>query len=436
MTVPAAQHGRQHRHRRGARLLALPGAAALLGAVTLAAAACQGAPRPPAASAPVTSPPPTAAALTISPADGSRDVTTGGAVTVTPVHATVTGITVTLHGRPVEGTVSHGGTVWHSRWALHTSSTYRVTATGRSGTGQAVSAASSFRTMTPPATIGVQILEGYQQAYGVGMPIVLTFSRPVTRKAAVERALELTTSRRVVGAWSWNGDQTLYFRPRDYWPQNTRVRFTGHFDGLRAAPGVYGTADLTQDFRIGPSLIVTLSTRSHYLKAWYRGKVLGSWPISTGRPGYDTPNGTYLTLEKGNPVRMVGADYDLLVPYAVRFTWSGMYIHAADWSVAQQGIVNVSHGCVNLSPAHAALYYSLAGQGDPVTVTGSPAPGTWGDGLTIWFWSWHRLVAGSALGLAVVAGPDGSQVASPSSLGPWSVSSPVQGPAPGNSAAG
>ncbi len=401
-------------------------AAAVVAAVSLAIAACQG----PHRTAVPTLPP--AAALSISPADGSRNVRTSTAVTVTPAHATVTSITVTTDGTPVEGEVSGGGTAWHSRWALHTSTTYRVTATGTSASGQAVSATSSFRTITPSATLGVHIFQGHNQTYGVGMPIILTFSRPVTRKAAVERALEITTSRPVVGAWYWDGDQTLYFRPRDYWPQHTRVSFTGHLDGVRAAPGVYGTADLSQDFRIGPSLIVTLSTRSHYMKVWYRGKLIGNWPISTGRPGYDTANGTYLTIEKGNPTRMVGSDYDLLVPYAVRFTWGGYYIHAADWSLAQQGVVNVSHGCVNVSPAHAEIYYNLAHAGDPVTVTGSPAAGTWGNGWTVWFWTWNRLVHGSALGKAVVAGPDGSRFVSPSSLGPWSPSSPLAGPEPGN----
>jgi lipoprotein-anchoring transpeptidase ErfK/SrfK len=252
----------------------------------------------------------------------------------------------------------------------------------------------------------------------------------------VEKALEVTASKPVVGAWYWDGDQTLYFRPRAYWPQNTRVRVTGHFDGVQAARGVYGTADLSQDFRIGLSLIVTLSTRTHHMRVWYSHKLIGTWPISTGRPGYDTPNGTYLTIEKGNPTRMVGEGYDLLVPYAVRFTWSGIYIHAADWSVAQQGVVNVSHGCINVSPAYAKTYYGLAHAGDPVTVTGSPAAGTEGDGWTVWFLTWHRLVRGSALGKAVVAGPGGSRFVTWSSLGPWQPSSPLQAPEPGNYHAG
>ncbi len=427
MAVPAGHRELLHRPAVRRRRADLFGAVSVVAAVSLAIAGCQGAVRPA-----VPGPSQVAATLSISPADGSRDVRTSAAVTVTPAHAKVTGITVTLAGRPVEGEVSKAGTVWRSRWALHTSSTYKVTAMGRSTSGKILSAASLFRTITPSATVGMHIFQGYQQTYGVGMPIILTFSGPVTRKAAVEKALEVTASKPVVGAWHWDGDQTLYFRPRAYWPQNTGVSVIGHFDGVQAAPGVYGTADLTQDFRIGPSLIVSLSTRTHYMKVWYRAKLIGNWPISTGRPGYDTANGTYLTIEKGNPTRMVGSDYDLLVADAVRFTWSGIYIHAADWSVAQQGIVNVSHGCVNLSPVHAEIYYRLAHVGDPVTVTDSPLAGTWGDGWTVWFWTWHQLVRGSALHKAVMAGPDGSHFVSPSTLGPWSPSPPLQGPEPGN----
>ena len=35
------------------------------------------------------------------------------------------------------------------------------------------------------------IFEGYQQSYGVGMPIRITFSSPVTNKAAVEKSLQI-----------------------------------------------------------------------------------------------------------------------------------------------------------------------------------------------------------------------------------------------------
>ena len=111
------------------------------------------------------------------------------------------------------------------------------------------------------------------------------------------------------------------------------------------------------------------------------------------------------------------------------------YYHDAYWSVGQQGFENVSHGCVNLSPADARTYYQLAVPGDPVTIMGSPKDGTWDNGWTEWFLSWPRYLRGSALHEAVRAGPDGSAFVSPSSLPPSTATAPLQTAPPGNSAA-
>jgi hypothetical protein len=83
-----------------------------------------------------------------------------------------------------------------------------------------------------------------------------------------------------------------------------------------------------------------------------------------------------------------------------------------------QGSANVSHGCVNTSPAHARTYYKLAVPGDPVIVTGSPRPGTWDNGWTEWFLTWKQLLLGSALHAEVVAGPRGSSFVAPDVLQP------------------
>ena len=88
------------------------------------------------------------------------------------------------------------------------------------------------------------------------MPIILYFSQRITDKAAVERALQVTTSVPVVGSWYWDdpcnmAPTCVYFRPRDYWPSGTTVSFTGHLDGVQGAPGVYGAHTLTQTFDIG-----------------------------------------------------------------------------------------------------------------------------------------------------------------------------------------
>jgi hypothetical protein len=157
--------------------------------------------------------------------------------------------------------------------------------------------------------------------------------------------------------------------------------------------------------------------------------------MSSGRPGDDTPNGTYLSIEKHNPEEMIGPGYDIEVPWSVRFTWSGDYLHDAFWSVGQQGFENVSHGCINLSPEHAKAYYQLSVPGDPVTVTGSPRGGAWGNGWTVWFLSWRDLVKGSATHQAVRTGPAGSTFVNWRTVRRDGARPPLQAPAPDNALA-
>jgi lipoprotein-anchoring transpeptidase ErfK/SrfK len=357
--------------------------------------------------------PANAVRLSIAPTAGTVDYTPDRGITVTSVGGRIVRVTVRTRGDPVTGTLSASGTNWHSTWALDVSQRYTVSATALDRSGAPVTQTSSFHTFTPAQTFRTQIVEGYRQTYGVGMPIILYFDRPIVDRAVVERALEIRTSRPVVGSWYWDGGcrlapLCLYFRPRNYWPVGTHVSFTAHLNGVEVSPGVWGHHTLTQSFEIGSSLNVVASTAGHYMNVYRDGRLFAHWPISTGRPGDDTPNGTYLTIEKANPVDMVGPGYNIEVPWSVRFTFSGDYLHDAYWSVGEQGFSNVSHGCVNMSPADAEIYYKMAVPGDPVTVTGSPRAGTWDNGWTMWFVPWSQWVRGSALHAAVQAGPHGS----------------------------
>ena len=351
--------------------------------------------------------------LSITPAGGSVDRTPDRGITVRAVGGTLSNVVVGTGGDPVTGKFNADRTVWRSKWALNVSQRYMVTATADGSAGTQVTRRSTFRTLKPARTFEAKIIEGYRQTYGVGMPIILYFNTPVSNRAAVERALQIRTSRPVVGAWYWDNEcgtapVCLYFRPRRYWPPHTQVSFTAHLNGVEAAPGVYGYHTLTQAFTIGIPLIVVASTSGHYMNVYRNGRLFAHWPISSGRPGDDTPNGSYLTIEKANPVDMVGPGYNIEVPWSVRFTWSGDYLHDAYWSVGEQGFANVSHGCVNMSPADAEVYYQMANPGDPVTITGSPRAGTWDNGWTMWFLSWNQWLRGSALHQAVRTGPRGS----------------------------
>jgi lipoprotein-anchoring transpeptidase ErfK/SrfK len=331
----------------------------------------------------------------------------------------ISSVAVHTGGDPVSGIFNASKTVWHSRWALDVSQHYAVTATAAAASGGRVTRTSSFHTFTPRATFTTKIIEGYGQTYGVGMPIILYFSQPIANRAAVERALEVKSSKPVVGSWYWDSrcgtaPVCAYFRTRSYWPPHTRVTFIGHLNGVEGAPGVYGYHTLTQSFKIGYPLTVVASTSKHHMNVYRNGKLFAHWPISTGRPGDNTPNGNYLTIEKANPVDMKGPGYNLEVPWSVRFTWSGDYLHDAYWSVGEQGFTNVSHGCVNMPPADAEVYYKMAVPGDPVKIVGSPRAGTWDNGWTMWFLSWKQWLRGSALHKAVQAGPNGSTFVTPS----------------------
>ncbi len=411
-------------------------AAAALVALGVLGGACGGAARQHASASPAPAPAPVAPAarLTITPTSGARNAAPQSGIRVRVSGGTIVHVTATTDGGAVSGTLNSSATSWHSRGTLDVATRYVVRVTAANAAGRTVTRTSTFRTLDPPQTFSTEIFEGHNQVYGVGMPIILRFSRPITERRAVERSLELWTSRPVVGSWYWDGDTTLYFRPRNYWPAQTRVRFVANLNGVEGAPGVYGTHTLTQTFLIGRSLIAVADTQTHQVRIYLNRRMFADWPMSSGRPGDATPNGTYLTIDKDNPVDMIGPGYNIEVPWSVRFTWSGDFLHDAYWSVGEQGFVNVSHGCVNLSPANAQTYYQLAVPGDPVTIAGSPRGGTWDNGWTVWFLSWRDLWRGSALHKAVRADPNGSTLVNPGHLRPSRARPPLSVPWPKNAA--
>jgi lipoprotein-anchoring transpeptidase ErfK/SrfK len=355
--------------------------------------------------------------ITITPSGGT-DRRPDRGLRITAAGGTLTKVRASADGRAIEGAMNRAGTAWHSRWALGVGEDYSVTAFTIGPSGARDMKTASFHTFTPKQAFVTKTIEGYNQTYGVGMPIILYFDHTITNRRAIEKALQVTSSKPVTGSWYWDdgcgtAPTCLYFRPHHYWPAHTRISFVAHLDGIQGAPGVYGSHTLTQSFRIGRSLTVAASTSGHHMTVYRDGKVFARWPISTGRPGDDTPDGTYLTIEKANPVDMKGPGYNIEVPWSVRFTWSGDYLHDAYWSVGQQGFTNVSHGCVNMPPADAEIFYNMAVPGDPVRVTGSPRHGVFDNGWTMWFLPWRRWLRGSSLREAVRVNRHGSTLFQP-----------------------
>jgi hypothetical protein len=90
--------------------------------------------------------------------------------------------------------------------------------------------------------------------------------------------------------------------------------------------------------------------------------------------------------------------YDLTLPWDVRLTNSGTYIHYSTGDPYPGHSVG-SHGCVHLSLSDAKWYYNYVKQGDPVTITGSPRGKAAGDnGYADFNLSWTQWLQGSGSG--------------------------------------
>jgi hypothetical protein len=124
-------------------------------------------------------------------------------------------------------------------------------------------------------------------------------------------------------------------------------------------------------------------------------------PVSMGKPSTPTSWGKMVIMEKYESIvfdTTGSADpYVVTVQDAQRLTWGGEFIHSAPWSVGDQGVRNVSHGCTNVSPADARYLMETTHVGDLIEFKGTEAKLDPGNGWTAWNMSWPEFVKGSAL---------------------------------------
>jgi lipoprotein-anchoring transpeptidase ErfK/SrfK len=377
---------------------------------------------PAASAAPSISPP---AQLTVAPSDGATSVALGSHVSVSVADGTLTAVSVAdSEGDTVIGSLDPTLHSWDSSGTLVPGTQYLVTATAVSQGGTSTEASSTFTTAAAANVLGMRIAPLEGEVVGVGMPIVVYFSAAVTNEAAVERALIIDSAVPVVGSWHWYGNKEVHYRPMQYWPAGDVVTLHANLKGVDAGKGVWGMENRTLNFSIGDSQVSTVNAVTHEMSVAVNGKVARTFAVSTGRDQYPTTSGVHVILDKSPSVIMDSATvgipkgnpdyYYETVLWDVRISWSGEYVHSAPWSVSQQGRANVSHGCVNASPANAQWFYNLSRRGDVVIVTGTPRPLQSGNGWTDWNMTWAKWTAGSALGDSAVSW---SQPTPPSSYG-------------------
>ena len=311
-------------------------------------------------------------------------------------------------GVPVTGTLASDATSWTSSGKLIPRTRYRALVQ-LAGADQSVSQTLHFRASDSHRHLTALLSPGDGDVVGVGSPVIVRLSRPVAdnQRAAVEKRLAVSTTPSVIGAWHWMSSQELHWRPPTYWHAHTAVTVSSDLTGLYLGHGVWGEGAHRTFFHIGDSHISRVDGARHQMYVYDNGKLIKTFPISAGRTQYPTKSGVHITFEKSQVVTMDSATvgiprdspdgYYEKVYWDVRISYGGAFVHAAPWSVAEQGIANVSHGCVNVATDNAIWFYNYSLRGDIVDVynTGA-APDTTDPGMADWNMSWKQWVAGDA----------------------------------------
>lgn len=302
------------------------------------------------------------------------------------------------------------GQQWIAAERLEPNTTYTLTVKGSGKDGKEGSLERSFT--TEPLTLKQQTYPSVaplkNETVGVGMPVIVTFDLPVKNKALYERNMHISSDQDVEGAWSWINDRVVHYRPKNYWPANTKVTVDLQLNGLPAGNGIYGQQNQKVPFKIGRKVVSTIDVTGHQLTVRIDDKVARTIAVSTGDSKHRTRQGTKIIMEKFDKVDMdaatTGVDsedpdyYDLSdVKWAMRLTNSGEFLHAAPWSVGSQGRANVSHGCTGMSTANAGWLYRNSKRGDVTEFKHSPRAIEDQNGWTDWNVSWDDWQKGSAL---------------------------------------
>jgi lipoprotein-anchoring transpeptidase ErfK/SrfK len=353
--------------------------------------------------------PPPEAALTFRPADKATKVLPTAPVSVEVRDGWFQHVALTNpDGKVVAGALNRDRTVFTLTEPLGYDVTYTWSGAAVGHDGKTVPVKGQITTVAPTKVVdgGFQLADG--QTVGIAAPIIIQFDAPIADKAAVERALKVTTEPPVEGSWAWLPDEVggarVHWRTREYYPAGTKVSVEAKLYGLAFGDGAYGKQDMSLKIDIGRRQVVKAEVSSHRIQVVRDEGVIMDFPCSYGEADKArnvTRNGIHVVSEKYSDFYMSNpaAGYNHIHErWAVRISNNGEFIHANPSSAGAQGNTNVTNGCINLSTSDAEQYFSSAIYGDPVEVTGSTIELSYSDG-DIWDWAvpWDTWVGMSAL---------------------------------------
>ncbi|KQV95226.1 Ig-like domain-containing protein [Streptomyces sp. Root369] len=314
---------------------------------------------------------------------------------------------------PVPGRISEDGLRWEPDEAqLALAAKYTVDAVALDAHGRRSARHTTFTTYVPAERFIGYVSPENRSTVGTGMIVSVEFNREIEDRAAVERAVHVTSKPPVEIRPHWFGNGRLDFRPERYWTPGTRVTVALRLRDVQGASGVYGLQHRTFSFTVGRSQISLVDAARHTMQVRRDGELLATVPITAGAPKTTTYNGKMVITEMLEVTRMnsrtvgFGGEYDIPdVPHALRLTDSGTFLHGNYWAPTAPGRINVSHGCVGLrdvkggsSDTPAGWFFDRSLVGDVVEVVHSNDKKVAPDnGLGGWNMGWKEWKAGSAV---------------------------------------
>ncbi|GLP80332.1 L,D-transpeptidase [Mycobacterium antarcticum] len=345
--------------------------------------------------------------LSASVTDGAVGVTVDAPVTVSAEDGVLGAVNMTDdEGATVAGRLSPDGLRWSTTEPLGYNNKYTLSAQSL-GLGGVTSRSMTFQTHSPENLTMPYLMPNDGDVVGIGQPIAVRFDENVPNRLAAEKAITVTTNPPVEGAFYWLSNREVRWRPEGYWKPGTTIDVAVNTYGVDLGDGLFGQENVTTRFAIGDEVIATADDSTKTLTVRRNGEVVKTMPISMGKSSTPTSNGTYIIGDRFSHLVMDSSTYGVPsnspngyrteVDYATQMSYSGIYVHAAPWSVGSQGYSNVSHGCLNVSTSNAQWFYENTKRGDIVDVVntvGSVLPGT--DGLGDWNVPWEQWKAGNA----------------------------------------
>jgi lipoprotein-anchoring transpeptidase ErfK/SrfK len=336
--------------------------------------------------------------IAVTPTDGDSSVRLDAVVRVSSLDGLLDRVAVhsVADPTPLTGQMGDDHSSWSSTALFDPATTYVVEASAHGLHGLSSSTRSTFRTEATAGRLTADSQPTDGSTVGVGMPVILRFNDPIPaeRQSAVVQRIAVQATPATVGAWHWFSPSEVHWRPRDYWQPGTKVNVIANLRGLDAGNDIWGLGDFSFGFTVGDKHVSIIDTASHQMQVFAGDQLIHTYPISAGRPRNPTLNGVLVVRYKQYDVLMdsesIGIPRSSPDGYYEHVYWDtaistdGFFVHSAPWSEGSQGDANVSHGCVNLSPARAQEFYNFSQVGDIVQVTNSPRPADAGDGEGDW----------------------------------------------------